>query len=431
MHLVHLWVVSLPDDEEITLPALEPFTPHLAQWREAALVLSNLTQSHHPYQAPFGVAVRKGLRRKPRFTSQELQDRYLREGSPATEHSAPMEAVRKEFDRLERACVAWSQLDRLRSTRWAVAQFITGSAETGGPSARAVVAAARKRPEDLRISAAVESAAERAREAWAHYSAGHAPHSDEIRLEQQQDLWCSEILNYLLTESIPPGLRGPAIARFVAVCNTYTIRSGLLMRYQTDARAQSVHFQLAIPVALRVATMEAFHEHMGHAGSGRTYSILAQRCYWPGMKEDVRNHVAECHECAMSKKSTCAQGVTMHPEVVSRPFDCVYVDVLTLPDSEPFGPHQLVFSKLLIWVDSLSRFVETVNLPREPNSQDLIQAFVEVLLTRHGAPKMVACDRGPNLVSQLVKGVYDTLGIVLRPSTSGHHESQTLVERYN
>ena len=436
MHRLHLWVVALPDDEEVTLANCEPHKHHQPQWRGVESVLANLRTNTGPgvsadSRGPYADAIQKGLRRKSAFTARELQRRYLRDPGDAVEHSEPFEAVRKQFDRLQRVCVAWTQLERLATARWAVAQTITTPNSSSRPSAHAIVAAARKRPTENSATAGVDAAATRAKEAWAKYSTKHTPHSDEIRALQQADLWTSEIINHLLTEYIPPRLHGPAVARFVATCQSYTIRGGLLMRFQMDSRAQVECYRLAVPVSLRVPLMEAYHEKLGHPGAAKTYHALAQRCFWPSMRESVDSHVRECHECQVSKNPTCGQGYTVRSAAVSRPFDCIYVDVLTLPPSIPYGPHQLVFGKILIFIDSLSRFVETVNLPREPTGEEYVEAFIDAVLTRHGAPRTIACDRGSQLVSKLVRGVYDALGITIRPSTAGHKESQALVERYN
>ena len=72
---------------------------------------------------------------------------------------------------------------------------------------------------------------------WSKSAAHDVAHSEDIRREQQADLWCSEIMEHLITEAIPAQLEGPAIARFVAVAAEYTLREGLLLKYQRDPRA--------------------------------------------------------------------------------------------------------------------------------------------------------------------------------------------------
>ena len=209
------------------------------------------------------------------------------------------------------------------------------------PSVRQMVAANAHRAEKQPQLAQINDSAARAKEVWSKYAAHDVPHSEDIRREQQTDLWCSEIMEHLISEAIPASLTGPAIARFVATASEYTIREGLLFKYQRDPRAHRNAVQLAVPVALRGPFMEAFHERAGHPGIERTYQALRQRAYWPGMREAVVQHVAECHECALAKKPCQSFGTTILPGVPSRPFDTIYADVLTLPESKPMGPNEL------------------------------------------------------------------------------------------
>ena len=145
------------------------------------------------------------------------------------------------------------------------------------PSPR-VVAAAAPGP-----TVPTDEATAEARKVWEFYAARDtSPSSDEIRREQYADLECSELINFLLTETVPPNLFGQALKRFVTVASAcYTIRDGLLFRIQTDPRAgrDNESLQLVIPVSLREAFLEAWHERMGHPGIEKTYQLLRARVY--------------------------------------------------------------------------------------------------------------------------------------------------------
>jgi hypothetical protein len=133
----------------------------------------------------------------------------------------------------------------------------------------------------------------------------------------------------------------------------------------------------------------------------------------------------------MAKKPCQSFGTTILPGVPSRPFDTVYADVLTLPESTPVGPNGLVYSKILIFCDALTRWVEAIPLPSEPTSEEIIEAFIENIVSRFGVPRCLVCDRGSNLISKLCQEVYELLGVDMKPSTSYHHNTSGLVERYN
>ena len=373
-------------------------------------------------------AVAKAQRRHRGIQPKELQDQYQVTHSKAGESLPEVQSLRRSLNSLVATCVTWGEWDQLNHGRWASARLINGEAS---PSTRSIVAANARRSKRQPHLAQVNDSAARAKLVWSKYAAHDVPHSEDIRREQQADLWCSEIMEHLISEAIPPSLAGPAVTRFVATAAEYTLREGLLFKYQRDPRAHRNAVQLAVPVTLRTPFMEAFHERAGHPGTERSYQALRQRAYWPGMREAMVQHVAECHECSMAKKPCQSFGTTILPGVPSRPFDTVYADVLTLPESTPVGPNGLVYSKILIFCDALTRWVEAIPLPSEPTSEEIIEAFIENIVSRFGVPRCLVCDRGSNLISKLCQEVYELLGVDMKPSTSYHHNTSGLVERYN
>ena len=373
-------------------------------------------------------AVAKARRRYRDTSLEKLHSQYQMTRSAAGESLPEVQSLRRSLNSLVATCTTWQDWEQLGQGRWAAAKVIAGESS---PAARTIAAANTRRSKGQPLLAQVTDSAERAKQVWSKYAAHEVPHSEDVRREQQADLWCSEIMEHLISEAVPPKLTGPTIARFVATAAEYTLREGLLFRYQRDPRAHRNAVQLAVPVTLRVPFMEAFHERAGHPGVERTYQALRQRAYWPGMRESVVQHVAECHECALAKKPCHSFGTTILPGVPSRPFDTIYADVLTLPESEPVGPNELIYSKLLIFCDALTRWVEAIPLPSEPTSEEIVEAFIENIVSRFGVPRCLVCDRGSNLISKLCQEVYELLGVDMKPSTSYHHNTSGLVERYN
>ena len=84
-----------------------------------------------------------------------------------------------------------------------------------------------------------------------------------------------------------------------------------------------------VPLALRSALLTAFHDCMGHPSANRTTQLLRERYYWPNLSRDAAEHVRECHECTLSKRSRRLR----HPVGTSRgqyPCDILYADILSM-----------------------------------------------------------------------------------------------------
>ena len=433
MLIVHIWVVTLPTNEKYQFNNLEPEKCFHPDWRKVGEVLEILQKD--PRQLSYGRALQKAVRRRrgiplpmtlecmPWRPTSTADGKNLLCNAPSVERTPEVRHLRSTLSLQVASCRTYEEITEMPGLRKKVAALCLGL-----PRRESVVAAITKPRE---IPSALSRAASSVFTAWKQYSVSTLPYAEELRKEQQRDLWCREIMDHLLSEYIPPRLKGSAIHRFCALAADYTLKESLLFRRHSDPRLNRSAYQLAIPASLREAWLEAFHDRLGHPGIERSYQALRLRAYWPGMREHVVDHVTACHECAFAKKDRSSAGTTIIPAVPTRPFELIYADVLTLPESNPTGPYHLTYSKLLIFCDGLTRWVEAIPLPSEPNAEEVVDAFVQNVVCRHGVPRALVCDRGSNLIATLCRSVYELLGVDLRPSTSYHHQTAGMVERFN
>ena len=61
---------------------------------------------------------------------------------------------------------------------------------------------------------------------------------------------------------------------------------------------------VAIPACIRNDVFLYFHCHCfgHHQGGQRMEASMKSRVWWPGMSRDVRNFVAACYECQVTKQ---------------------------------------------------------------------------------------------------------------------------------
>ena len=88
-------------------------------------------------------------------------------------------------------------------------------------------------------------------------------------------------------------------------------------------------------------------------------------------------------------------------------------------------------SKLVIFVDSLSRWVEAIPVHKDPTSEQIVDLFMEHVVSRHGVPRRVVTDHGSNLASKLCHAVMGAAGVDLRPTAAEHHEAVGTVDRFH
>ena len=61
----------------------------------------------------------------------------------------------------------------------------------------------------------------------------------------------------------------------------------------------------------------------------------------------------------------------------------------------------------------------------------MTHGVINYVYQRYGVPRTVRCDRGPNVLSRLIRAVNEALGTNMVLGEAYHHESQGLVERFN
>ena len=268
-----------------------------------------------------------------------------------------------------------------------------------------------------------------------YYLGTGAPSTEIMKREQATDPDCKYLMDLLISGTCgdPRGRDEWRRAAWgLREARHLEIRNGLLYRLSWgEAKSHPVDARLYVPASQRVAMMTAFHEHFGHQSEQPMIRALRKRYYWPAMHADVTHHTRECHECTLAKRPARRRGRAYGPSRGHYPFDLVYVDVLDMADTHDYEEGGTGYRKLLVFVDSLTRWVEAVPFHSDPTSEQVLDAFMTHIVARHGCPRTLRSDLGSNFASDLCDTILEQTGCKLRPSSAEHHESVGAVERFN
>jgi hypothetical protein len=211
------------------------------------------------------------------------------------------------------------------------------------------------------------------------------------------------------------------------------IIDGLLYRrvpsHEDPKGIRASSLRLYVPSSLRHPYLVAFHDHLCHLGVSRMAQVLRARYYWPSQKVDVETYVRECHECTLAKAPFRKPAAPRGPPVGSYPFDRVFVDVLSMAKTHDYVKGSTGYSKLLVFIDSLSRWIEAVPFNDVPTSEQVLHSYLTEVVCRHGTPRELRSDAGSNFVSVLAATIFEATGTILTPTEAHHHEGVGLVER--
>jgi hypothetical protein len=191
------------------------------------------------------------------------------------------------------------------------------------------------------------------------------------------------IRDFLLTGNIPE-LDGPKQRqRFLMKTRRYKIVNDQLYRQHADGADLKVIFD----PQKRRDLLKQVHDGYGHRGVHAVFETLKHRFWWPYMFQDIKHHIATCHECQI--RSTVRLAI---PPTVSQPatiFQKIYLDVMHMPTAQ--GYKYIVAAR-----DDLSQAAEGRAL-KTANSITVSKFLWEEIICRYGAIGVVVTDNGPEV----------------------------------
>ncbi|GJX43507.1 putative reverse transcriptase domain-containing protein [Tanacetum coccineum] len=148
---------------------------------------------------------------------------------------------------------------------------------------------------------------------------------------------------------------------------------------------------------LRVRALESHKSKYSiHLGSDKMYQDMKKLYWWPNMKADIATYVSKCLTYARVKDE--------HQRPLG--YDTIWVIVDRLTKSTIFTPM------------------------RETDSMEkLARMYLKEVVTRHGIPVSIICDRDPRFESNFWRSLQKALGTSLDMSTAYHPQTDGQSER--
>ena len=202
--------------------------------------------------------------------------------------------------------------------------------------------------------------------------------------------------------------------------NLFIQESGIL--YFSDSPTSK---RLCLPQTEVQTVLKNLHDDNGNIGINRTIELVRERFYWPKLRQNVKNWINKCHQCAIKKDTIPGPPVALMISVeasIMEPFQRLAIDILEMPKSSA-GNNQIVvvqdyFSK---WVEA-KPFCAGVTSP-------IIKWINDEIFCRFGIPSELVTDQGSQFESAEFKEFSKKLGIRQIFSTPYHHQANGMVER--
>ncbi|CAB4029075.1 Transposon Ty3-G Gag-Pol poly [Paramuricea clavata] len=206
----------------------------------------------------------------------------------------------------------------------------------------------------------------------------YLPISDERLKEIQRETKSDESLQVLTTvirqgwpeqkEDLPN-----VVTPYFNIRDEMSIQDGLVFRGE----------KVVIPQAMRSKMLGKVHN--SHLEVNGCFNRARECLYWPGMSNDIKNHVSTCEACREYERSQPKETLFSH-EVPSRPWKRVGIDLFELERKH-----------YLVTADYFSDFFELDHL-KNISSVHVIRK-IKSHFARHGIPEQVITDNGPEFVA--------------------------------
>ncbi|GJS33183.1 putative reverse transcriptase domain-containing protein [Tanacetum coccineum] len=162
-----------------------------------------------------------------------------------------------------------------------------------------------------------------------------------------------------------------------------------------------------------------------HPGSEKMYQDVKKLYWWPNMKADIATYVSKCLTCAKVKAEHQRQsGLLVQPEIPQWKWDNITMDFVTKLPKSSQGYDTLGES-----VDRLTKSAIFIPMKETDPLEKLARMYLKEVVTRHGIPVSIICDRDPRFASNFWRSLQKALGTSLDMSTAYHLQTDGQSER--
>ena len=203
-------------------------------------------------------------------------------------------------------------------------------------------------------------------------------------------------------------------------------RSGVLLRKWKPRDGEVIYEQIILPKEFRQQVLKLAHSIpiAGHLGKDKTARRILRRFYWPTVFQDVKKYCQQCPECQLTQRKGSNRAPMISLPVMGEPFERITMDIIgPLPKTRQ--GHRYV----LVVCDYATRYPEAI--PLKKFTAPAIAEELIGLFSRHGVPREILTDQGTNFTSQLLKELYQMIGVTPIKTSPYHPQTDGLVERFN
>nr|GEX08269.1 putative reverse transcriptase domain-containing protein [Tanacetum cinerariifolium] len=171
---------------------------------------------------------------------------------------------------------------------------------------------------------------------------------------------------------------------------------------------------------LRSVIMHESHKskYSIHPDSEKMYQDMKNLYWWPNMKADIATYVSKCLTCAKVKaEHQRPSGLLVQPIIPMWQWDNITMDFITKLPKSSQG-----FDTIWVIMDRLTKSAYFLPIRENDPMDKLARLYLDRIMTRHGTPFLIICNRDGRFTLNFWKTFQKALGTNLDMSIAYHSE---------
>ena len=218
-----------------------------------------------------------------------------------------------------------------------------------------------------------------------------------------------------------------ATATYVKAKEQLLIKNGLLYRKNRQGQANEIMFQFVVPQRHRGTALDGCHQEAAHQGQCHSTALMQECFWWPGMTQDLRNHIKKCGHCR--KYEAAPPVVPMKPLACSGPGELLHVDFTSIEETVPLKEHPVI-RNVLVLQDHFSKYV-VAYVVKDQTACTAAETLRNGYFGLFGAPAYLVSDQGKAFTGHVITHLCDLYGVQKLRTSPYHAQTNGQVERMN
>ena len=193
---------------------------------------------------------------------------------------------------------------------------------------------------------------------------------------------------------------------------------------------QNAQGQVWVPQddSLRFKLVLEHHEppFTGHFSEHKTRQALSKTYWWPDIRQTVSDVVQKCDVCQRAQDKRKRDEGPYRPITAAYPWEIVTIDYVS-----GFALSARKHTACCVICDRFTRMIHLEACKDHITAKGTAQIAIKLIFARHGCPRVILSDQGPQFDSELWKELWKTLGTRVAFASTHHPQSNRLTERMN